>query len=78
MPNCTTFLDVNVRLGDKPALIHPSSGTEYSFCELLKRVCRLSSCLIARGIVAGDRVGIYLPLPLNISSGTLQYGGWVV
>jgi len=61
MPNCTTFLDVNARLGDKPALIHPVSGTEYSFCELLKRVCRLSSCLIARGIGAGDRVGIYLP-----------------
>ncbi len=60
MPNCTTFLDVNVRLGDKPALIHSISGTEYSYCELLKRVCRLSSCLIARGIAAGDRVGIYL------------------
>ncbi|GAB7015351.1 class I adenylate-forming enzyme family protein [Methanogenium cariaci] len=60
MPNCTTFLDVNARLGDKPALIHPESGTEYSFCALLKRVCRLSSCLIAHGIAAGDRVGIYL------------------
>ena len=61
MPNCTTFLDVNARLGDKPALIHPVSGTEYSFCEVLKQVCRLSSFLLARGIVAGDRVGIYLP-----------------
>ncbi len=64
MPNCTTFLDVNARLGDKPALIHPpESGTEYSFCALLKRVCRLSSCLIAHGIAAGDRVGIYLSPP---------------
>lgn len=61
MPNCTTFLDVNARLGDKPALIHPVSGTEYTFSELLKRVCRLSSCLSGRGIAAGERVGIYLP-----------------
>jgi long-chain acyl-CoA synthetase len=61
MPNCTTFLDVNVRLGDKLALIHPASGTEYTFRDLLKRVCTLSSYLISRGISAGDRVGIYLP-----------------
>ena len=60
MPNCTTFLDVNARLGDKTALIHPGSGTEYSFSNLLEKVCRLSSCLVARGIAAGDRVGIYL------------------
>ncbi|MFA5395661.1 MAG: AMP-binding protein [Methanogenium sp.] len=61
MPNCTTFLDVNARLGDKPALIHPVSGTEYTFRDLLKRVCILSSCLIERGIAVGDRVAIYLP-----------------
>ncbi|WAI00666.1 class I adenylate-forming enzyme family protein [Methanogenium organophilum] len=61
MPNCTTFLDVNARFGDKPALIHPASGSEYSYRQLLERVCRQSSCLIAHGIVAGDRVGIYLP-----------------
>lgn len=61
MPNCTTFLDVNARFGDKPAIIHPSSRTTYSYRQLLERVCRQASYLTARGIVPGDRVGIYLP-----------------
>ncbi len=61
MTNCTTFLDVNKRLGDKPALIFPIEDSKYSYSELFEAVCRRSNFYIKKGIGKGDRVCIYLP-----------------
>jgi len=60
MSNCTTFIDVNARFGDKPALIHPTSGRSVSYSELPAQVNRRASLLSQKGIVEGDRVCIYL------------------
>ncbi|NYT06330.1 MAG: acyl--CoA ligase [Methanomicrobiales archaeon] len=60
MSNCTTFLDVNRRFGDKTALLQPSTGTAYSYRELYATVNRIANGLIATGIGQGDRVCIYL------------------
>jgi len=61
LSNCTAFLDVNKRLGDKNALIFPSDNISISYAELYKSVCRRASLLKQSGISKGDRVCIYLP-----------------
>ena len=61
MTNCTTFLDVNKRLGDKPALIFPIENIQYSYRELFEAVCRRSNYYTKKGIRKGDRLCIYLP-----------------
>ncbi|HDQ08132.1 MAG TPA: acyl-CoA synthetase [Methanoculleus sp.] len=60
MSNCTAFLDVNARLGDKPALIFPTNNEVVSFRGLLEETCRIAGSLQQRGIVPGDRVCLYL------------------
>jgi long-chain acyl-CoA synthetase len=60
MFNCTAFIDVNRRFGDKKALIDPKTGVSYSFAELHDVVCRAAGGLRALGIKKGDRVAIYL------------------
>ncbi|MBT8507095.1 acyl-CoA synthetase [Methanomicrobiaceae archaeon CYW5] len=60
MSNCTAFLDVNARLGEKPALIFPSTGEVFSFRALLEDACRIGGRLKQRGVVPGDRVCLYL------------------
>lgn len=59
MSNCTTFLDVNRRFDNKPAIIHPDH-LSLSHLELYSCVCGLARHLAARGIGRGDRVCIYL------------------
>ncbi|MBN2734169.1 MAG: acyl--CoA ligase [Methanomicrobiaceae archaeon] len=61
MSNCTTFLDVNKRLGDKKALLLPSEDRYYTYAQMLESVCRLANMLSSSGICKGDRVCIYLP-----------------
>ena len=61
MANCTTFLDVNLRLGDKKAIIHPAGKISYTYHELLENVCRRGNLLYDNGIGRGDRVCIFLP-----------------
>jgi len=60
MSNCTAFLDVNARQGDKPALVFPSKNEVFSFRALLEETCRIAGCLKQRGVVPGDRVCLYL------------------
>jgi long-chain acyl-CoA synthetase len=60
MSNCTTFLDVNARLGEKPALVDPTSGTVYRYGELPGLVNRIAGGLCDGGVHKGDRVIIYL------------------
>jgi long-chain acyl-CoA synthetase len=60
MTNCTTFLDVNARFGDKPALIHPSTGDTCSYRELLDEVNRIGNGLSGLGLCRGDCICIYL------------------
>ncbi|MDD4126787.1 MAG: class I adenylate-forming enzyme family protein [Methanomicrobium sp.] len=61
MSNCTAFLDVNKRLGEKNALIFPSDNICYNYGEMLDSVCRRANLLLSAGISKGDRVCIYLP-----------------
>lgn len=61
MTNCTTFLDVNRRLGEKPALIFPAGNVTYSYGELFEAVCRRSNFYLKKGIRKGDRLCVYLP-----------------
>jgi len=62
--NC---LDRHVRagLGDKVA-IHwvgePGEVRDFTYAELLEETCRFANALKARGIKAGDRVLIYMPM----------------
>ena len=44
----------------------PADKREMSYQELLKEVCRLSNCLKKLGVKKGDRVGIYLPMVLEL------------
>ena len=59
MSNCTTFLDVNCRFGNKPAIIHPGH-LSLSHHVLFSCVCGLAQYLAEEGIGRGDRVCIYL------------------
>ncbi len=60
MSNCTAFLDVNARLGEKPALVFPLRGVVVSYRALLEDTCRIAGCLKERGVLPGDRVCLYL------------------
>ncbi len=65
---CWNALDRHVAggRGDQVAVIHdsPITGTKASFTylEMRDRVARLAGALAARGVVAGDRVVIYMPM----------------
>lgn len=59
MSNCTTFLDVNRRFDNKPAIIYPDH-LSLSHFELFSCVCGLAQYLTERGIRRGDRICIYL------------------
>lgn len=61
MSNCTAFLDVNKRLGNKSALVFPSENFVLSYEEMFESVCRRANLLLSLGICKGDRVCIYLP-----------------
>ena len=60
-------LDRNVArgLGDKRALIWEGEDGEtrtYTYAELLREVCKAANALEELGVVAGDRVTLYMPL----------------
>jgi propionyl-CoA synthetase len=65
---CWNALDRHVRAGRgaQRAIIHdsPVTGTrqEITYAELLERVAKLAGALAARGVTAGDRVVIYMPM----------------
>lgn len=61
MPNCTAFIDNNLRLKDKTALIDPLRNCSMTYGELFETMNRYSNILIKEGIQKGDRVCIYLP-----------------
>lgn len=61
MPNCTTFIDNNARLGEKQALYFPAKDYGFSYRELYEMVNSWSGVLTELGVFKGDRVGIYLP-----------------
>ena len=68
MNTCYNALDRHVEAGrgDQPALIYHSAMTgaraSISYAALLDRVARVAGALAAAGIVAGDRVVIYMPM----------------
>ena len=60
-------LDHNVQrgYGDKRAIVWEGEDGEvrtYTYAELLREVCRAANALEELGVVAGDRVTLYLPL----------------
>jgi len=65
---CYNALDLHVDAGngDRLALIHDSpvtdSVTRYTFREMRDAVAQLAGVLVARGVSAGDRVIIYMPM----------------
>lgn len=61
MPNCTAFIENNLRLKDKPALIMPSQNKSYTYRDVFETMNRYSDILVSGGIKKGDRVCIYLP-----------------
>jgi len=61
LPNCTVFIDNNLRLRDKPALIDPGRNISLTYGELFETMNRYSNVLVRGGIEKGDRVCIYLP-----------------
>ncbi len=65
MSNFTAFLDINARYGEKPALIHPSSGRSCTYRELFAETERVAAGLADLGIGKGDRVCIYLDSSLE-------------
>jgi len=52
--------------GEQPAIVHDSPITgsvrTLTYAELLARVAKLAGALAARGVAAGDRVVIYMPM----------------
>ncbi|KQC05490.1 MAG: acyl-CoA synthetase [Methanoculleus sp. SDB] len=60
MSNCTTFLDVNRRFGDKTAIVQPTTGHSYSYRELFATVNRVGNGLRKIGIGPGERICIHL------------------
>jgi propionyl-CoA synthetase len=65
---CFNAVDRHVRggRGDQPALIYDSpvtgAGRTYTYRQLLEEVARFAGVLRGLGVVAGDRVVIYLPM----------------
>jgi propionyl-CoA synthetase len=65
---CHNALDRHVTAGHggRPALIYDSPLAErrqvLSYAELLRRTAKLAGALAARGVAAGDRVVIYMPM----------------
>jgi len=65
---CHNALDRHVAAGrgDQPALIWDSPMTgrceTFTYAALLARVARLAGALAARGVTAGDRVVLYMPM----------------
>ncbi|MEM6761011.1 MAG: propionyl-CoA synthetase [Pseudomonadota bacterium] len=65
---CYNAVDRHVEAGrgDQVAIIHdsPITGTksQLTYAELHSRVARLAGALVAKGVVAGDRVIIYMPM----------------
>jgi len=65
---CFNALDRHVILGrgEQIALIHESpltgTSTEYTYAELLEKVAHFAGVLYNLGVVAGDRVVIYMPM----------------
>ena len=49
------------RFGERPALVECQTSRRFSYRELNQEVDRVARGLIAAGIVAGDRVGIWAP-----------------
>jgi long-chain acyl-CoA synthetase len=60
MSNCTTFLDVNRRFGDKTAIVQPTTGHSYSYRDLYATVNRMGNGLRKIGIAPGERICIHL------------------
>lgn len=61
MFNITTFLDTHaVSLGDRTALIQPSTCESFTWKELLSTVRDVAVGLVSQGILPGDRVVLYL------------------
>lgn len=65
MPNCTAFIDNNLRLKDKPALVAPSQNRSLTYGDIYETMNRYSNVLVSGGIEKGDRVCIYLPSSLD-------------
>ncbi|MFZ2177490.1 MAG: propionyl-CoA synthetase [Rhodococcus sp. (in: high G+C Gram-positive bacteria)] len=66
---CFNALDRHVRdgRGDQAALIYdsamiPEASRTYTYAELLDEVSRFAGVLAAQGVVAGDRVIVYMPM----------------
>ncbi|MEL6584506.1 MAG: propionyl-CoA synthetase [Pseudomonadota bacterium] len=65
---CYNAIDRHVEAGhgDRVAIIHdsPVTGktTKITYAELLEKVAALAGAMVARGIVKGDRVLIYMPM----------------
>jgi fatty-acyl-CoA synthase len=55
------FADSATRFGFRDALVDVAAGWRWSYAELLADVRRLATGLLAAGIGAGDRVGIWAP-----------------
>lgn len=66
---CFNALDRHVRdgRGDQDALIYdsamaPEASRTYTYAQLLDEVSRFAGVLAAQGVVAGDRVIVYMPM----------------
>ncbi|KAL0280013.1 UNVERIFIED_CONTAM: hypothetical protein PYX00_001441 [Menopon gallinae] len=69
---CFNLLDKNVKcgLGDKIAYYwegnDPEDYSRLTYKKLLEEVCRFANVLKSKGIRKGDRVGIYMPMILEL------------
>lgn len=57
LPDC--FCDAAARFADRPAIINPQNAAALRYDELNVQSDRIAAGLISRGIVPGDRVGLY-------------------
>src|SRR6187399_2221361 len=68
----SVFLEQAEQRADAPALV--ANGTSVSYGQLAERSARCAGMLRARGVSAGDRVGVMLPNGPEFVA--LLYGAW--